>query len=78
MIPVLTSSELTFPCALEEKAHNENLQTRHGDHEPYFHHGEVEYPILCAFHRAKVAVLAGPEILLVPADGAQLCRQLQD
>jgi hypothetical protein len=55
----------TFPRALKEEPHNENLQTRHGHNQTTLHQTEVEYTLLCALDRAEVSVLACAEVLLV-------------
>lgn len=62
----------TFPCALEEEPNNKHLQTSHGHHHQALNHTEVEDPPLGAANRAEIAVLAGPEVLLVAGNSRQL------
>jgi hypothetical protein len=67
------TSEHTFPSALEEEAHNKDLQRSHGNHHQRLDHTEVENPTLGTAHGAKVTVLACAEVLLVAGDGGELC-----
>lgn len=60
--------ELTFPCSLKEEPDNKHLQPSHTYHQPTFHTAEVEYPSLRTFHGAEVAILARPEVFLVPVN----------
>jgi hypothetical protein len=68
----------TFPSALEEEAHNKDLQRSHGNHHQRLNHTEVEDPTLGTAHSTEVPVLTGTEVLLVAGDGRELCGQLVD
>lgn len=68
----------TFPCTLEEEPNNKHLQTSHGHHHQAFNHTKVEDPPLGAANRAKIAILAGPEVFLVASNSRQLSRQFVD
>lgn len=68
---------LTFPGALEEEPHHQNLQCSHTNHHADFDQAEIENPLLCTLHRAEIAVLSRSEILLHPADGRQLRGDLE-
>jgi len=63
---------------LEEESDDEHLQGTHADNQANLHHAEVDDPLLRAPHRTEVTVLACPEVLLVPRDGRQLSRHLED
>lgn len=64
----------TFPSPLEEKPHHKNLQSSHRNHHQPLNNTKVENPAFRATHGTEVAVLAGPEVLLVPRNGRQLRR----
>ena len=68
----------TFPSPLEEKPHHKHLQSSHRNHHQPLDDTKVEDPALRATHGAEVAVLAGPEVLLVSRDSRQLRRQLKN
>ena len=72
------SSYITLPRALEEEPNDQHLQRRHPNHHRNLNQAEVKNPALRAPHRAKVSVLARPEILLHPRDGRQLGTDLED
>lgn len=67
---------ITFSVTLEEESDDQNLKTCHSDHHAHLDQTEVEDSLFRAPHRAEVAVLPGPEILLHPADRAQLSTDL--
>lgn len=63
---------LTFPSALEKEPDHQDLQGSHTDHHQHLDQTEIENPLFRTPDSTKVAVLPGPEILLHPADRAQL------
>lgn len=70
--------KLTFSCTLKEESDNEHLKPSHTDHEPTFDNAKIEYPSLGTLYGAEVAVLARPEVLLIPVDSRQVTRDLHD
>lgn len=68
----------TFPSPLEEESNHKNLQCSHRYHHQPLNDTKVEDPSLRTTHGTEVAVFTRPEVLLVPRDGRQLCRQLED
>jgi hypothetical protein len=69
---------VTLARALEEEAHDEDLQASHAYHHQTLDDGEVEDSLLGAPDGAEVSVLAGAEVFLVSADGGELGRQFLD
>lgn len=70
--PEVEGEKLTFPRALEKEPNNEHLQPRHCHHHQALDNTEIENPLLSTAHGAEIAVLARPEVLLVPTDCGQL------
>lgn len=70
--------KLTFPSALEEEAHNEDLQCGHGNHHQRLDHTEVKDPTLGTAHSTEVSVLTSTEVFLVARDGRKLGGELVD
>lgn len=68
----------TFPRPLKEEPHNENLQSRHRNHQCTFCNAEVKNPVLRALDRAHVPVLPRPEVFLVPVDGGEIAGDFED
>jgi hypothetical protein len=73
-----TVVSLTLSGTLEEEPDNEHLKSSHTNHEPTLDNAEVEYPSLRALYGAEIAVLACPEVLLIPSYGRQVARDLHD
>lgn len=71
-------SYVTLPCALEEEAHDKDLQRTHADDQADLDQAEVDNPLLCAPDGAEVAVLARAEVFLVARHGGQLAGELGD
>lgn len=70
--------KLTLSCALEEEAHNKDLQRGHRNHHQRFNHAEIEDAALSAADGAEVSVFTRAEVLLVPGDCGQLSGELVD
>lgn len=75
---LMLTSHVTFPSALEEEAHNKDLQRSHGNHHQRLDHTEVENPTLGTPHGTEITVLTCAEVLLVAGDGRELCGELVD
>ena len=73
-----STQERTFPCALEEKAHNEDLQASHRHHHQALNYAKVEDPAFGTTNGAEVAVLTGTEVFLVAGNSRQLGGQFED
>ena len=73
-----TTQARTFPCALEEEAHHEDLQASHRHHHQALDYAKVEDPALGTTNGAEVAVFTGAEVFLVARNGRQLGGQLED
>lgn len=74
----MVGSIRTFSSPLEEKPDNKHLQPSHRHHHQSLNHTKVEDPSLRAADSAEVAVLARPEVFLVPRDGRQLRGQFEN
>jgi hypothetical protein len=70
--PKIPHSHITFPRALEEEPHDEDLQASHRHHHEELNHAEPEDPALRTPYGAEIAVLSRAEVLLLSVYGAQL------
>lgn len=71
-------SYVAFSCALEEEAHDKDLQSTHADYQPALNQAKVHDPLLCAADCAEVAVLSRAEVFLISGDGGELAGDLED
>lgn len=71
-------SYIAFASSLEEEPYDENLKSRHRDHQKALDDTEIEDPPLGAPYRAEIPILPRPEIFLTAADGGQLTAELHD
>lgn len=71
-------SNVTLASALEEEAHNKDLQGTHSNNKEALDHAEVDNSVFSADNGCKVAVFSGAEVLLVARDGGKLAGNLVD
>lgn len=76
--PTPPSQHAALAPAREKVPHNKHLQPRNAEHEQILNHAEPEDALFRAAHRAKVAVLARPKVLLVARNRRQLPGELVD
>lgn len=65
-------SNVALACALEEEAHDKDLQCAHAYNQAGLDEAKVDNPLLGTSNSAEIAVLTRPKILLVAGDGGKL------
>lgn len=71
-------SDVSLPPAREKHLDHEHLQPRHRNHQPTLQQRKIEDPLLRAPDRADVPVLPRAEVFLLPRDGGNLARKLEN
>ena len=71
-------SYIAFPRPLEEEPDDQDLQSRHPNHHPYFDQTEIEDSLFRTPDRAEVPVLSCTEVFLHAADRAELATDFED
>lgn len=69
--------DVALARALEEEAHDKDLQGTHADNQTGLDKAKVDNPLLGAADGAEVAVLAGAEVLLVAGNRGELARDFE-
>jgi hypothetical protein len=70
-------SNVALARALEEEAHDKDLQGAHADNQARLDKAKVDNALLCAADGAEVTVLAGAEVLLVAGNRRKLAGYLE-
>ena len=71
-------SYIAFPRSLEEKPNDQDLQSRHPYHHPYFNQTEIEDSVFRTPDRAEVPILSCTEVFLHAADRAELATDFEN
>jgi hypothetical protein len=77
-MPYEIQSYIAFPRPLEEEPNDQDLQSRHPYHHPYFNQTEIEDSVFRTADRAEVPILSCTEVFLHAADRAELATDFED